>query len=129
MVKNRDHWTIETSHIVKTLTLTGRTGTVQVPLCHAAEHVELGYVQTIHATQRLYEMLMCASDRLFGRSHGMTAVAAGWFAVGLNGVDQGIAVMVEAITDEVTEREPHDGYLVLQGGVPEIEDFTRKVWK
>jgi hypothetical protein len=29
----------------------------------------------------------------------MTAVAAGWFAVGLNGVDQGIAAMVKVITE------------------------------
>ena len=30
---------------------------------------------------------------------------------------------------EVTEREPHDGYLILQGGVPEVQDFLGEVWR
>jgi conjugative relaxase-like TrwC/TraI family protein len=51
MVKNRDHWTIETIHTDKTLTIIGRTGTIPVPAGYAAEHVELGYAQTSHATQ------------------------------------------------------------------------------
>ena len=51
MVKNRDHWTIEEIQTDKTLTLIGRTGTIQVPAGYAAEHVELGYAQTSHATQ------------------------------------------------------------------------------
>jgi hypothetical protein len=33
------------------VTLTGRTGTVRAPADYAAEHVELGYAQTGHATQ------------------------------------------------------------------------------
>jgi ATP-dependent exoDNAse (exonuclease V) alpha subunit len=51
MVKNRDHWTIETIHADHSVTLAGRTGTVQTPAQYAAEHVELGYVQTSHANQ------------------------------------------------------------------------------
>jgi hypothetical protein len=51
MVKNRDHWTIETIHADRSVTLSGRTGTVQAPAQYAAEHVELGYAQTSHATQ------------------------------------------------------------------------------
>jgi hypothetical protein len=51
MVKNRDHWTIETIHDEGAVTLTGRTGTIRVPAGYAAEHVELGYAQTSHATQ------------------------------------------------------------------------------
>jgi ATP-dependent exoDNAse (exonuclease V) alpha subunit len=51
MVKNRDHWTIETIHNDRSVTLTGGTGTVQAPTGYAAEHVELGYAQTSHATQ------------------------------------------------------------------------------
>ncbi len=38
-------------------------------------------------------------------------------------------LMTEVIAGEVTEREPHDGYLVLQGGVPEVQEFLEKVWK
>lgn len=38
-------------------------------------------------------------------------------------------LMVAPIAGETTEREPHDGYLVFQGGVPEIQEFLGKVWK
>ena len=51
MVKNRDHWTIETIHPDRSVTLSGRTGTVRLPAGYAAEHLELGYAQTSHATQ------------------------------------------------------------------------------
>ncbi len=51
MVKNRDHWTIETIHPDHSVTLTGRTGTVRLPAEYVAEHLQLGYAQTSHATQ------------------------------------------------------------------------------
>ena len=37
-------------------------------------------------------------------------------------------LMRTSIAGEITEREPHDGYLVFQGGVPEIKEFLSKVW-
>ncbi len=51
MVKNRDHWTITEIHSDRSVTLTGRTGTVRLPAEYVAEDVELGYAQTSHATQ------------------------------------------------------------------------------
>ena len=33
------------------------------------------------------------------------------------------------INDDITPREPYNGYLVYQGGVPEVEEFVRKVHK
>jgi conjugative relaxase-like TrwC/TraI family protein len=51
MVKNRDNWTIETIHPDRSVTLSGRTGTVQLPGQYVAEDLELGYAQTSHATQ------------------------------------------------------------------------------
>lgn len=38
-------------------------------------------------------------------------------------------IMLTPVNDEITEREPYNGYLVYQGGVPEVEDFVRKVHK
>jgi glutamyl-tRNA(Gln) amidotransferase subunit D len=38
-------------------------------------------------------------------------------------------MMLTPVNDEITKREPYNGYLVLQGGVPEVEDFIRKVHK
>jgi hypothetical protein len=51
MVKNRDHWTITAIHPDASINLTGRTGTIRLPATYVAEHVELGYAQTSHATQ------------------------------------------------------------------------------
>jgi glutamyl-tRNA(Gln) amidotransferase subunit D len=38
-------------------------------------------------------------------------------------------MMLTSINDEITTREPYNGYLVYQGGVPEVEDFIKKVHK
>ncbi len=38
-------------------------------------------------------------------------------------------MMLTPINDEITEREPYNGYLVYQGGIPEVEDFIKKVHK
>ncbi len=38
-------------------------------------------------------------------------------------------LMTTPIAGEMTEREPHDGYLVLQGGVPEVKKFLEGVWR
>ncbi|HLU31592.1 MAG TPA: hypothetical protein VK088_07495 [Acidimicrobiia bacterium] len=51
MVKNRDHWTITAIGPDRSVTLEGRTGTIHLPAEYAAEHLELGYAQTSHATQ------------------------------------------------------------------------------
>jgi glutamyl-tRNA(Gln) amidotransferase subunit D len=34
-------------------------------------------------------------------------------------------IMLTPINDEITKREPYNGYLVYQGGVPEVENFIR----
>jgi glutamyl-tRNA(Gln) amidotransferase subunit D len=33
-------------------------------------------------------------------------------------------MMLTPIAREITEREPHDGYLILQGGLPEVNEFV-----
>ena len=38
-------------------------------------------------------------------------------------------MMLTPINDEITEREPYNGYLVFQGGIPEVEEFVKKVRK
>lgn len=38
-------------------------------------------------------------------------------------------LMLTPVNDEITEREPYDGYLVYQGGVTEVEEFIKKVRK
>ena len=33
------------------------------------------------------------------------------------------------VAGEITDREPHDGYLVFQGGTPEMQGFARRFLK
>ena len=40
-----------------------------------------------------------------------------------------LEMMREPIAHEITEREPHNGYLILQGGLPETEEYTTTHWK
>jgi len=51
MIKNRDHWTIANIHQDGALTVRGSTGAITLPADYVAEHVELGYAQTSHASQ------------------------------------------------------------------------------
>ncbi len=34
-------------------------------------------------------------------------------------------IMLTPIAREITEREPHNGYLIYQGGIPEVEEFIK----
>jgi len=38
-------------------------------------------------------------------------------------------MMTTPINHETTPREPHNGYLILQGGLPEVEAFVQRHWK
>lgn len=38
-------------------------------------------------------------------------------------------MMTTAINHEITPREPHNGYLILQGGLPEVDAFVQNHWK
>jgi len=38
-------------------------------------------------------------------------------------------IMLTPICDDITEGEPYNGYIILQGGIPEVEEFIRKYHK
>ena len=38
-------------------------------------------------------------------------------------------IMLTPVCGEITEREPYDGYLVFQGGMPEITEFMKTIHK
>ncbi|HNX51924.1 MAG TPA: Glu-tRNA(Gln) amidotransferase subunit GatD [Thermoanaerobaculaceae bacterium] len=38
-------------------------------------------------------------------------------------------MMQHSISHEITPREPHNGYLIMQGGLPEIEEWIKTHWK
>ncbi len=56
-------------------------------------------------------------------------VKLGWALGQTDDLDEVKRIMLAPIAGETTEREPSNGYLVLQGGVPEVEEFISKVRK
>ncbi len=38
-------------------------------------------------------------------------------------------IMLTPVAGEITEREPHNGYLIYQGGIPEVEEFISRYKK
>lgn len=36
-------------------------------------------------------------------------------------------LMLTPVSDEITDREPYNGYLVYQGGIPEVQEFLREI--
>jgi glutamyl-tRNA(Gln) amidotransferase subunit D len=56
-------------------------------------------------------------------------VKLGW-ALGRTGDPAKVKeIMLTPIAGEITEREPHNGYLIFQGGIPEVERFVSSYWK
>jgi glutamyl-tRNA(Gln) amidotransferase subunit D len=55
-------------------------------------------------------------------------IKLGW-ALGLHPDDPDAVreLMVRPVAGEMTEREPHDGYLIFQGGIPEVDAFLKQV--
>ncbi len=53
-------------------------------------------------------------------------IKLGWTLGHTRERDEVMKMMLTPVNGEITEREPHDGYLIFQGGLPEIEDFLGK---
>lgn len=53
----------------------------------------------------------------------------GWVLGHTDDHHQVLEMMRTPISHEITEREPHNGYLILQGGLPETEEFVKSHWK
>jgi len=56
-------------------------------------------------------------------------IKLGWALGQTNDREEVKRLMLTPINDEITDREPYNGYLVYQGGVKEVEEFIRKVHK
>ncbi|MBP7496766.1 MAG: Glu-tRNA(Gln) amidotransferase subunit GatD [Bacteroidales bacterium] len=56
-------------------------------------------------------------------------IKLGWVLGQTNDPDKVREMMLTPVNDDITEREPYNGYLVYQGGVHEVEEFIRKVHK
>ena len=53
----------------------------------------------------------------------------GWVLGHTDNHDEVMAMMRNPVNHETTEREPHNGYLILQGGLPEVDEFITDHWK
>ncbi len=56
-------------------------------------------------------------------------IKLGWALGQTNDPEKVRQLMLSSVNDEITAREPYNGYLVYQGGVPEVEEFIRKFHK
>ena len=56
-------------------------------------------------------------------------IKLGWVLGQTDDAEEVKKLMLTPINDEITPREPYNGYLVYQGGIPEVEDFVKKVRK
>ncbi|GAB1419826.1 Glu-tRNA(Gln) amidotransferase subunit GatD [Bacteroidales bacterium] len=56
-------------------------------------------------------------------------VKLSWVLGQTNDSDEVKRLMLSPVNDEITPREPFSGYLVYQGGIPEVETFVKEVHK
>ncbi|MBU4493896.1 MAG: Glu-tRNA(Gln) amidotransferase subunit GatD [Acidobacteria bacterium] len=54
-------------------------------------------------------------------------VKLGWALGKTDDLEEVKKIMLNPINGEITEREPYNGYLIYQGGVPEVETFLRTI--
>lgn len=56
-------------------------------------------------------------------------IKLGWALGQTNDHEEVRKLMMTSIAGEITDGEPYNGYLVFQGGIPEVEEFIRKYHK
>ncbi len=54
-------------------------------------------------------------------------VKLGWALGQTDDLEKVKEIMLTPIAGEITEREPYNGYLIYQGGIPEVEEFLRQI--
>lgn len=56
-------------------------------------------------------------------------IKLGWALGQTDDIDEVKRIMLTPICDDMTEREPYNGYLIFQGGLPEVEEFLKRIHK
>ena len=56
-------------------------------------------------------------------------IKLGWALGQTDDIEEVKRIMLTPVADEITPREPYDGYLVYQGGVPEVDEFVKNFRK
>lgn len=87
-----------------------------------------GYVQMyVYETGR--EMMELGVVPMANMLPEVAYVKLGWALGQSNDLDEVKNIMHTPIAGEITEREPSNGYLIYQGGIPEVEEFISKYRK
>jgi glutamyl-tRNA(Gln) amidotransferase subunit D len=73
--------------------------------------MELGVIPTANMLPEVAYMKLC------------------WALGQTNDLEKVKEIMLTPIANEITDREPSNGYLILQGGIPEVEEFIGKYRK
>jgi glutamyl-tRNA(Gln) amidotransferase subunit D len=56
-------------------------------------------------------------------------IKLGWVLGQTHDLEKVKEMMLTSVSGEITKGEPYNGYLIYQGGIPEVEEFIRKVHK
>jgi glutamyl-tRNA(Gln) amidotransferase subunit D len=56
-------------------------------------------------------------------------IKLGWVLGQTNDPEEVKRMMLTPMNDDITSREPYNGYLIYQGGLPEVEEFIKKFRK
>ena len=56
-------------------------------------------------------------------------IKLGWALGQTDDLEKVKEIMLTPINGEITEREPYNGYLIFQGGIPEVEAFLKRFHK
>ncbi|HFE64279.1 glutamyl-tRNA(Gln) amidotransferase subunit D [candidate division KSB1 bacterium 4484_188] len=85
-----------------------------------------GYVQMyVYETGR--EMMQLGVIPTANMLPEVAYVKLGWALGQTDDLKKVKEIMLTPIAGEITEREPYNGYLIYQGGIPEVEDFLRTI--
>ncbi|MBN1551267.1 Glu-tRNA(Gln) amidotransferase subunit GatD [bacterium] len=85
-----------------------------------------GYVQMyVYETGR--EMLQLGVIPAENMLPEVAYVKLGWVLAHTTDPEKVKEMMLTPIASEITSREPYNGYLIFQGGVPEVEVFLKKI--
>jgi len=56
-------------------------------------------------------------------------IKLGWALGQTRDAEEVRKIMLTPIARDITPKEPYNGYLIFQGGIPEVEEFLRKIHK
>ncbi len=85
-----------------------------------------GYVQMyVYETGR--EMMQLGVIPTANMLPEVAYVKLAWALGQTDDLDKVKEIMLTSIAGEITEREPYNGYLIYQGGIPEVEEFLSQI--